>query len=257
MGTTANKLSYLLTTKENIRDAIIEKGIPISDGDTFREYAEKISEISLGIDTSDATATENDLIVGKTAYAKEQKITGNIPVFSSVDKTASSGFVSGNNYKVKAPDGYYNNSYVLRPNSSVAGDIGLTSDKLVEGNTILDIVGKAKSKNYTIKNGTASMASGSSGTTITFDSKVIAIFYRFQHTTSDYYGIGYYVNPSSEFFDGYDNLFDNTYPNSVPTSIFGYGQIRYYASKVSDYAVKFSSSNSQVATLHYVAILEA
>ena len=48
MGTIADKLNYLNTTKMNIKNAIIEKGVEVSDSDTFRDYATKISDISSG-----------------------------------------------------------------------------------------------------------------------------------------------------------------------------------------------------------------
>jgi len=41
----ADKLNYLLETKNLIKDAIREKGVEISDTDTFRSYAEKILSI--------------------------------------------------------------------------------------------------------------------------------------------------------------------------------------------------------------------
>ena len=48
MGNTADKLSYLEETKSQIKQAIINKGVSVSDSDTFREYAGKIGDISGG-----------------------------------------------------------------------------------------------------------------------------------------------------------------------------------------------------------------
>lgn len=48
MGKTADKLNYLLGTKEAIRDAIENKGVEVSDNDTFRSYADKIEAIETG-----------------------------------------------------------------------------------------------------------------------------------------------------------------------------------------------------------------
>lgn len=59
MGTIAEKLNYLNTTKANIKNAIIEKGVSVSDNDTFRSYATKISDISSGGGPSEITMLQN------------------------------------------------------------------------------------------------------------------------------------------------------------------------------------------------------
>ena len=43
-----DKLTYLNHTKTAIKQAIINKGVEVSDADTFRSYAEKIGEIEVG-----------------------------------------------------------------------------------------------------------------------------------------------------------------------------------------------------------------
>ena len=48
MGTINDKLNYLNETKNQIKNAIVEKGVEISETDTFRSYADKISNISAG-----------------------------------------------------------------------------------------------------------------------------------------------------------------------------------------------------------------
>ena len=48
MGTTADKINYLNDTKAAIKEAIENKGVTVSDSDTFRSYAEKIEDISGG-----------------------------------------------------------------------------------------------------------------------------------------------------------------------------------------------------------------
>ena len=48
MSTTADKLNYLISTKNAIKQAIIDKGVDVSDTDTFRSYANKIVDIQAG-----------------------------------------------------------------------------------------------------------------------------------------------------------------------------------------------------------------
>ena len=48
MGTIAEKLTYLNNTKTAIKNAVIAKGVSVSDTDTFRSYADKIGQISGG-----------------------------------------------------------------------------------------------------------------------------------------------------------------------------------------------------------------
>ena len=64
MGTTSEKLQKLLTTKENIRQAIINKGVNISESDTFSSYASKISQIEVGENTALNVNTVNKLDSG-------------------------------------------------------------------------------------------------------------------------------------------------------------------------------------------------
>ena len=45
MGTTSDKLTYLLDTKRQIKEAIIEKGVSVNEGESFRSYADKIRGI--------------------------------------------------------------------------------------------------------------------------------------------------------------------------------------------------------------------
>lgn len=45
---TADKLNKLLETKNAIKNALLDKGVEVSDADTFSSYADKISSIKSG-----------------------------------------------------------------------------------------------------------------------------------------------------------------------------------------------------------------
>lgn len=66
----ADKLSYLRTTKQEIRNAIETQGVSVSDSDTFRSYKDKIMQIATEsekiwlFNTNDATPAFNSDILG-------------------------------------------------------------------------------------------------------------------------------------------------------------------------------------------------
>lgn len=155
MSTTIQEqLQILEETKAQIKQALIDKKIEVIDTDSFRSYADKIDNY-----TSDATAKATDIAEDKVAYVDGEKVVGTIPILGNGRGKAYTEditmFKTSTNSETQMDvmvyiDAdillrYHSRIYLRLDNSYIASVIGLTSDMLLEGNTVLGIEGTASS----------------------------------------------------------------------------------------------------------------
>ena len=95
-------------------------------------FDQEILSIETGIDTSDATATANDIISGKTAYINGEKITGAIPNNGELNITPSTETQS-------IPAGYTSGGIVRAVDNFI--DENIVAENIKSGVTILGVEG--------------------------------------------------------------------------------------------------------------------
>lgn len=151
-----SEIARLIQAKAALIEQIEGKGVAVPDDASIDDLAALVRAISIGDDTSDATAIAADIVSPKTAYVNGEKATGEIQ-----DMRASTIYFNGllqdeslyendglrytfvgNAMEVDA-DTYVTDKETLFSvlAAELADSIGLTADKIAAGETVLGIAG--------------------------------------------------------------------------------------------------------------------
>ena len=115
--------------KSLVASAITDKGVTTAQDATFSQMATNIGMIETGVDTSDATASSNDVLYSKTAYGASGKITGSIP------SKGAQTFTPGTSAQTISSGQY------LSGNQIISGDTNLKSANIKQGISIFGVTG--------------------------------------------------------------------------------------------------------------------
>lgn len=157
--------------KSKLVENLTAMGVTCSTSETWETLLAKVLTVMTGYDTSDATMIASNLLLNKTGYNSTGKIVGTMPDRSKTTANGGSGdeilsasypaqtlnhstLTQYGNYGaegsvrklllLRAPEGYYDfHGRVYAEPDEIAKVIGLTANKIVSGNTILEIAGTA------------------------------------------------------------------------------------------------------------------
>lgn len=167
-GRGANEKDKIYRTGSSMKVTVPSAAVAASAGLTPDDLKRNVTVLGVtgtydGLNTFDATAESGDIIVGKTAYVKGQRIVGTISTLGNIDEAGADSIVIDDGFNVKFgskitqrgvldKDITYN---IKATQQQMINKLGLTGDKIKEGNTILGVVGTAEVLNTDDANATA------------------------------------------------------------------------------------------------------
>lgn len=121
MPTIAQYLQELVRQRDTLAANITAKGVTASANEKFNTLVPKVLDIPSGIDTSDATATANDMKYGVTAYVDGTKITGNAHTETNAINAKTAGYIDGSNHWLEP--GFYSGISFPAEETLIPGNI--------------------------------------------------------------------------------------------------------------------------------------
>lgn len=152
MGTTADKLNKLLSTKADIKAAIEEKGVTMASDATFADYADYIGQISGG----GSSASGNIELQQQTGTNVSRYATASVKSGTAGTPTASKGSVSNN--QVTVTPSVTNTEGWVNSETKTGTGVVVTASELVSGNQAITASTTTQTNINVANNATVSVA---------------------------------------------------------------------------------------------------